>query len=45
MQSGTVVAISAYIKIKPVTSQINNLIMHVKLEKQKQNKPKTNRQK
>jgi hypothetical protein len=40
---GKLIAISAYIK-KTETSQINNLMMHIKLlEKQEQTKPKTNR--
>jgi hypothetical protein len=39
------IAISAYIKKKPETSQINNLMMHFKLlEKQEQTKPQTSRQ-
>jgi hypothetical protein len=40
---GKFIAISAYIK-KPETSQINNLMIHLKLlEKQEQTKPKTSR--
>jgi hypothetical protein len=40
---GKFTAISAYIK-KTETSQINNLMMHLKLlEKQEKNKPKTSR--
>jgi hypothetical protein len=43
MLRGKIIAISAYIK-KPETSQINNLMMHLKLlEKQEQTKPKTSR--
>jgi hypothetical protein len=43
MLRGKFIAISAYIK-KAKTSQINNLMMHLKvLEKQEQNKPNTGR--
>jgi hypothetical protein len=39
------IAISAYIK-KPETSQVNNLMIHLKLlEKQEQTKPKTRNRK
>jgi hypothetical protein len=45
MLRGKFIAISAYIK-KTETSQINNLIMHLKLlEKQEQTKSKTSREK
>jgi hypothetical protein len=44
MLSGKFITVSAHIK-KKETSQINNLMMHLKLlEKQKQNEPQTSRQ-
>jgi hypothetical protein len=45
MLRGKFIAMSAHIK-KTETSQINNLMMHLKLlEKQEQTKPQTSRQK
>jgi hypothetical protein len=41
---GKFIAINGYIKKKPETSQINNLLMHLRfIEKQEERKPQINR--